>query len=180
MAKSKYMTHVLCRFEDIKAWRQSGESERNIAKKLNVSWQTFNLYKREYPDFVDLLRHSKLKLINNLKTALWKEAIGYDYDEKERFIEKTPYMSKDENGNPIQKIKEKTKVRQVTKRARSQATLLIYALCNLCPEEFSRVDREAMKELEEELIVRQSIITDEKIKNAFNVLNPHIKEEEDK
>jgi len=183
IARSKYESHVKPRFDEIKGWRQSGESERNIAIRLGVSWQTFNVYKNEHPDFLDLLRHSKTKLINNLKDSLWKEAMGYDYVEDEKYIEKTPYITKikDSEGNPIIQMKEKSKVRKVTKRARSQAQLLIFALTNLCPEEFKRVDKEEINRLEEELEMKANDITDKKIKDAFNKLynvNEDIKEED--
>lgn len=179
--KSKYHTHVKPRLDEVKAWRESGDSEKIISKKLGVAMSTFSEYKLKFPEFAEILQHSKVKLINNLKTALWKEAMGYDFVEDEKYIEKTPYNTKlkDEDGNPIFQIREKSKVRKVTKRARSQAQLLVFALCNLCPEEFKRVDKEAVNQLEEEMAERQNEITDKKINEAFNKLYEAAKEDKD-
>lgn len=177
IAKSKYDSHVKPRFEEIKAWRQSGESERNIAKKLGVSWQSFNVYKNQHSDFLDLLRHSKTKLVNNLKTALWKEAMGFENTEKKAEIEKVPVLNPNyDSSEPISELnqmyiyKNKIKTGRIKKYNRSQANLLMFALCNLCPEEFKRVDKDAVNQLEEELKERQNIITDTKIKDAFDKL----------
>lgn len=184
--KSKYETHVRPRFEEIKAWRESGDSEETIAKKIRIAYSTLSDYKVKYSEFSEVLSHSKTNLINNLKKSLWKEAIGFDYDEIERNVEKIPIVNKKfDNNYPISEenqffiYKEKTKVRKVTKIARSQSQLLIFALCNLCPEEFQRVDKEAVNRLEQELKERQNVITDAKIKNAFYALNPHIKKEDE-
>jgi hypothetical protein len=66
----------------------------------------------------------------------------------------------------------------VKKIARSQAQLLIFALCNLCPEEFQRVDKEAIKELKDE-VQKKVNIENNKLDKIMEVLyGPAIKEKE--
>lgn len=135
--KTKYFTNVEPYLDDIILWRQSGLSEEEIAKKLDVGTTAFNEYKIKYPEFQRVVRTSKEKLVNNLKRSLFKESLGYEYEEVKTTIEES-YLGT------------KKKVEKTKKYARSQPNLLIFALCNLCPELFQRVDKEAIKELKDE------------------------------
>lgn len=167
--KSKYETHVKPFFEEIKAWRQIGLSEEEISKKLNIAYSTLSEYKVKYPEFMEVLEVSKIKLVNNLKKSLWKESLGFEYEETETLIEES-YLGT------------KKKIRKVKKYARSQSQLLIFALCNLCPEEFKRVDKEYVLELEEKVDeARKENIeyTDKKILDAYYMLYPHLKEKQE-
>lgn len=135
--KSKYETHVLPNLERIKAWRQAGKNEDEIITLLGIGKTSFYKYKQEKrPELMKVLEYSREILVNNLKNSLYEEAMGYEYEEVETVIEES-YLGT------------KKKIRKVKKRARGQASLLIFALCNLDPMSFSRIDREAVKELEE-------------------------------
>lgn len=182
--KSKYHTHVKPRLEEIQSWREKGESEKIIAKKLGVAMSTFSEYKLKFPEFAEILQHSKVNLVNNLKKALWKEAMGFEHVEEKTGFEKVPVINKMfipsepiSEDNPVYVYKNKIKTEKTKKYNRSQANLLMFALCNLCPEEFKRVDKEEVSKLEEELKERQNIITDNKIQDAFNKLYGSKKEE---
>lgn len=168
--KSKYETHVKPFFEEIKAWRQIGLSEEEISNKLNIGYSTLSYYKNKYIEFLEVLSYSKLRLVNNLKKSLWKESLGFEYEETETLIEES-YLGT------------KKKVRKVKKYARSQPQLLMFALCNLCPGEFKRVDKEYVLELEEKVDeARKENIeyTDKKILDAYYMLYPHLKEKSKK
>jgi hypothetical protein len=163
MPKSKYKTHVEPHIELIKSWREAGKTEEQIAEKLKISCTTLKEYKKLYPPLVAALKASKEKLVANLKKSLWEEALGYEYIETEKIIEKKPFrlakrdktgkILKDENGDTIftTEYKEVIKTRESPRRARPVPTLLIFALCNLCPEEFKRIDKEIVKELEDKI-----------------------------
>lgn len=165
----KYFSHVEPYLKEIKALRQKGESERNIAKKLKVSWGAFLRYKKQFPEFEEVLKESKELLVAELKKSVWKEAMGYYVEEQTKEIEETFIYSAD-GKKIITGGKEKKKI--VKKYQRGNSALLMYSLCNLIPGEFQRVDKEAIDELKEELIKNASkdIITDNRIKNAFDCL----------
>jgi transcriptional regulator with XRE-family HTH domain len=154
VAKSKYESHVLPYFEEIKAWRQEGLSEKDIMKNLGVSHEAWFKYKKRYSEFNDLLLHTKQKLVNTLKRSLWKEAMGFEYTEEETLIEES-YLGT------------KKRIKKVKKYARSAPNLLIFALCNLCPDMFKRMDKEVIDKIDEKFTVQFS---DDRIKHVFNQL----------
>lgn len=163
--KSKYYTHVEPKLDLIKGWRQKGLSEEEVSIKLGIAYSTLKVYKNEIPAFKAVISVSKEKLVNNLKKSLYKEALGYTYEEVKTIIEES-YLGT------------KKKVEKVKKIARSQAQLLIFALCNLAPEEFQRVDKEAIKELKDE-IHKKVNIENNKLDKIMEVLyGPAIKDKE--
>jgi len=161
VAKSKYESHIVPYFDEIRAWRQEGLSEKDIMKKLNVAKDAWYKYKKAYTDFSDLLIESKQKLVNELTKSLWKEAQGFEYEEVETLIEES-YLG----------VKKKKKV--VKKYARSAPGLLIFALCNLYPERFKRVDQEVIDKIDEKFTVQFS---DDRIKYVFDQLYNNKKDE---
>jgi len=136
--KCKYYTHVEPKLDLIENWRQKGDSEEKIANKLGIAYSTLKEYKLKFSAFSSVISTSKEKLVINLKRSLWKEALGYEYEEVKKTVEKS-YL-----GN-------KTKTEKTKKKFRGQPNLLIFALCNLLPEEFKRVDKEIIKELENKI-----------------------------
>ena len=185
MPKSKYNTHVEPNLKLITSWREAGKTERQIAEKLKIAYSTFQSYKDGHPDLVGALDTSKEKLIANLKKSLWQEAIGYEYEEVEQLIEETPvrnpkYDKNKEDGpdNMPYIQRKKSKVRKVKKKARGVPTLLIFALCNLCPQEFQRIDKEAVDELKNE-VDKIVGVHEEKLDKMLNVMyGKAIKEKE--
>ena len=190
MARSKYETHVLPKLDLIKDWRQSGKTERQIAELLNIHYSSVQKYKDMYNDFKIALQASKEKLVYNLKKSLYEEALGYNYEETEKLIEKVPFLKNRskkiiEDGDIM--YKEKQKIRKVTKKARSVPSLLMFALCNLAPDQFKRQDREVEEQIEEitnDIRELKDKYSDDLIKKAFDVMYPNvsekIKEMEDK
>lgn len=190
MARNNYEELVKPRFEEIKEWRQSGFSERQIAEKLNISYPTLQNYKKSFQELKDLLLHSKGKLVVKLKKALWQEAMGYEYLEKEELVEKKPYKvikkdplsgkpERDELGNIIYitEHRDVAKIRKTTKYARPVPTLLMFALCNLCPEEFKRQDKEIESQIDEltnDIRELKNKYSDKLIGQAFDVLYPNV------
>jgi hypothetical protein len=140
MSKSKYYTHVEKKLELIRSWRESGLTERQIAEKLNIVYSTLQKYKTLHEDLTVVLQASKAKLVANLKKSLWQEAIGYEYTE----VQESSVII---DGKEIGK-KKRTKT---TKKMRGVPNLLVFALCNMAPEEFKRVDKEVIKELEDKI-----------------------------
>ncbi len=148
---SKYETKIKYMFDEIIEWREQGLSLEDVSIKLEISIARLFAYQAKYPEFAEVLKHSKKRLVNKLKRSLWREAMGFEYDE---ITLEESYLG----------IKKKV----VKKYARSQAPLLIYALCNLDPNNFRRLDKEIIGELVDTI---KNQFSDERIKKAFDILN---------
>lgn len=142
----KYKEHVEPKLDLIIAWREQGISEEDIAtEKLKIAYSTLRVYKEKYSALKAALDTSREILGNKIKKGLWKEAIGYEYEEVteqiESIIDKT---GKDTGKRKVKRIK-------TTKWARPSSNLVIFALCNLLPEQFKRVDKEVVDELKDKI-----------------------------
>lgn len=92
MVKSKYESHVKPRLEEIGHWARDGLLEIEICKRIGVAESTFNKYKNDYPQLKEVLKKNKEFADYRVEDALYKRALGYEYEEvtKERvFNEKT-------------------------------------------------------------------------------------------
>lgn len=174
---SKYYTHVEPKLELIGSWREQGFSEEDIAKKLNIAYSTFRVYKTKYPAFSAELNKTRENLGVSLKKTLYKEAQGYEYEEITEDAELEPVYGKD--GKILYQKVIKIKRRKVKKKCRPQQSLLIFALCNLLPNEFQRVDKDIIDNLGEE--IEKRVFSSESIQKAFKALYPNkLNQEESK
>ena len=93
---SKYDEVVKPRLEDIKAWSEAGATNQEIAKVLNIAMSTFCEYQNKYPEFKEALSsRTRLNGVLEVKLALYKKAVGMEYEETKS------YLKEDENGNKI-------------------------------------------------------------------------------
>lgn len=79
--KNKYDTHIKPQLKNITLWARS-MTEKDIAKNLGITEQSFINYKKQHNELVEALRKGQQDLISDLKSALIKKAIGYEYTEK--------------------------------------------------------------------------------------------------
>lgn len=56
-----------------------GLTDKQIAKMLNITEQTLNNYKQQYPLFFESLKKGKLIADNNVEISLYQRAIGYSH-----------------------------------------------------------------------------------------------------
>lgn len=85
--KSVYDEKIKCRFDDIERWLKAGASEKQVAGALGVAYSTFNKYKVEKTELMDLLKSiDRSELVCDLRSALIKKAMGYTYEEKKQYI----------------------------------------------------------------------------------------------
>lgn len=83
---SKYETHIKPHLEQIKKWAEQGATERQIAKQLGVAYSSFSLYKTKYSELSDLLKSKDMKpLVEELRSALVKKALGFEYKESKSY-----------------------------------------------------------------------------------------------
>lgn len=83
MAKSKYETHVVSKFEDIEEWCKLGAQDKEIIDNLNISPSAFYEYKNKYSEFADVIRNARKKPVYSIRGALLKRATGFYYTETE-------------------------------------------------------------------------------------------------
>ena len=100
--KSVYDTKIKPRFDDILKWLRNGATEQQIYKNLGITKQTFYTYKKEKMEFFDLLKKGQESLVEQLRGALIKKALGFEYKESKR-------ITKYEDGNEITQTEEYTK-----------------------------------------------------------------------
>lgn len=81
MAKDKYKTHVLPRFDEISKWCEIGATDKEIIGLLGISTSAFYNYKAKHSDFLELLKSSRRKPVMEIKAALYRRATGFQYEE---------------------------------------------------------------------------------------------------
>ena len=80
--KSKYDEYVKPYLGQIAEWKKSGATDKEISDALGIALSTFSEYKNQYSELSDALRTGKQTVILNVKAALYKKAIGFEYEEK--------------------------------------------------------------------------------------------------
>jgi len=142
LAKSKWES-VKAKLHLVEKWARDGISEEKIAKTLGISVTTFELYKKDYPEFLKALKKGKETLITELENALIKKALGYDYEEKKVY-------TKTENGQAVTYT-------EITKKHQPPDTGALFGLLkNKDPEHYS--DNPQMLQLKkQELELRERL-----------------------
>ena len=141
--KNAYETVIKPRFDDILKWLRSGATEEQICKNLGISQQTFYKYKQENTEFSEFLIKGRQNLVEQLRGALIKKALGFDYNES----------------NVITKVvdgQEQTTTEITTKAALPDVAALNLCLKNYDPENWAN-DPQALKLKEKELELKQKI-----------------------
>lgn len=124
--KEKWSTHVQPRLKTIKVWKMSGVKEREICKNLGISHQTLARYKRQHRELCDVLKTGKDDAVAAVVDALYKRAVGFEYEEVETIIQK------DASG----KASGRARIRKITKHVVPDVIAQIFFLKNRCSEEW--------------------------------------------
>lgn len=143
---SKYDTHVKPRIEDIKEWAKAGCTNNEIAVALGVGKSNFCKYVQENQELQESLYESRTSSISEVKKALYKKCLGFDYEEKKM------YKKKDSDG------KEYTYTEIMTRHALPDSASIAMYLRNYDPtwqdkdattNEFKRMELEIKKQMAE-------------------------------
>lgn len=140
--KNKYETYVKPYFDRIEKMLNEGASEKQVAESLGISYATWNNYKVDHEDLRELCSKPRTKLIDDLRSALVKRALGFTYEEKK------VYRVKDASG-------EKTYTELQTKTALPDTTAIFGAL-NLYDPDYVK-DRKQHELKEQELELRRQM-----------------------
>lgn len=66
----------------IKGWARDGSTDKEIAtQKIGVAYSTFRDWKKKFPALSAALKESKPIADNRVEESLFKNAIGYEYEE---------------------------------------------------------------------------------------------------
>lgn len=142
--KGAYETRIKSRFSEIKNWLEHGATERQIADNLGVSYSTFNKYKAEKPEFAEFIKNGRKSLVLQLRGALVKKALGFEY------VERKKYTKQDPDGNIFRYVEE------TTKTALPDVAALNLCLKNYDPEDWAN-DPQSLALKREELELRREM-----------------------
>lgn len=93
--KSKYETDVLPHISEIKKAVEAGATLEEVAKALGIAKSTLCKYKNEKKELKDAFARGRETVVFEIKAALLKKALGYEYKEK-KTVAKT-----NEDGKPV-------------------------------------------------------------------------------
>lgn len=78
---------------EILEWAKAGATNKEIAQALGIGYSTFLSHLSNNQDFSDSLKDARLSGVPDVKLALYRRAVGFEYQETKS------YIKKDEDGN---------------------------------------------------------------------------------
>lgn len=113
---SKYETYVKSRFNEIKEWVNLGATEKEIARRLGINKSTLIEYKNKFPELNDLIKENRKMPVEQIKAAMLKKALGFQYTEKKTIKQKVELPDElksmlDEYGVDTNKIQRPTLIK---------------------------------------------------------------------
>lgn len=79
---SKYDTEIKPHLKEIKEAVQNGATVEEIAKAFNIAVSTLHKYKAEKKELKDAFTRGRAKVVIDIKGALLKKALGFEYTEQ--------------------------------------------------------------------------------------------------
>ncbi len=74
----KYGTHVRPRFEEIFVFLRNGGNVNGLCELLNLSWAAIKRHRYKYPEFEDLIRAALSAKSDEVYSAMYQKARGYN------------------------------------------------------------------------------------------------------
>jgi hypothetical protein len=131
-----WMNYVRPRFKEIYVWKhQDYLTNTEIARNLGLTLRQFNMVLKHNKTLKDILDEADEYILKNVEISLFKEATGYEYEEKH--IELYPSGEFDVNGQPIMLQRHKI----IKKWARPSHSAQIFILTNIKPDKYKRLDK---------------------------------------
>lgn len=81
MSNKKYEDYVKPRLLEVGAWARNGLTEKEMSKKLGVSYASFRNYKKEHLALLSTLKECKEVVDIKVENALLKRALGFKVKE---------------------------------------------------------------------------------------------------
>lgn len=92
---SRYDSEIKPHIKDIKKAVEAGATVEEIAAAFKIAVSTLHKYKSEKKELKDAFARGRAKVVIEIKAALLKKAIGFEYEEEKRV------GRKDKNGENI-------------------------------------------------------------------------------
>lgn len=150
MPQKKYEIFVEPRLSEISAWVKLGISEKEIAKKLGVSYSSFREYKKKHLALFGTCANTKSVVDAMVVEALLKNAIGYTFKEQQAIKVKNEYY--DEQGRKC--YKESVEVVEIEKVKPPETQAGTFWSINRDPEHWA-TNPHAVQAKKEELELRR-------------------------
>lgn len=82
--KSKYETHIQPHLKEIETAVKNGATVKEVADALGIAESTLNKYKAEKKELSAAFMCGRANIVIEIRGALLKKALGYDYEEEKR------------------------------------------------------------------------------------------------
>ncbi len=79
---SKYESDIKPHLDEIREAVKSGATDREIANAFGISVSTVYEYKKKYKEFSDAFARGRERVVFEIKAALLKKALGFEYQEE--------------------------------------------------------------------------------------------------
>ena len=146
IAKGKY--HIWLQDDNlirIESWARMGLTNEQIAKNIGINADTFYTWLKKYPEISESIKKGKAPIDFEVENALFKRAIGYEYEEIETIIEEI-------DG------KQRKRIKKIKKVALPETSAMIFWLKNRKPEQWRKLNPvvEAKLNAETEKLLREA------------------------
>ena len=111
----------------IESWARMGLTNEQIAKNIGVNADTFYTWLKKYPEISESIKKGKAPIDFEVENALFKRAIGYEYEEVETIIEEI-------DG------KQRKRIKKIKKVALPETSAMIFWLKNRKPEQWRKLN----------------------------------------
>lgn len=128
IAKGKY--HAWLQEDNlirIESWARMGLTDEQIAKNMGVNKTTLYDWMKKFPDISNSIKKGKAPIDFEVENALFKRAIGYEYEEVETIIEEI-------DG------KQRKRIKKIKKVALPETSAMIFWLKNRKPKEWRKLN----------------------------------------
>lgn len=128
IAKGKY--HIWLQEDNlirIESWARMGLTDEQIAKNMGISAVTLYEWMKKYPNISKSIKKGKAPIDFEVENALFKRAIGYEYEEVETIIEEI-------DG------KQRKRIKKIKKIALPETSAMIFWLKNRKPKEWRKLN----------------------------------------
>lgn len=142
----------------IEGWARQGLTNEQIAKNIGINSDTFYAWLKKYPEISESLKKGKAPVDFEVENALYKRAVGFEYEEIETVEEEVDGVFK-------------TRVKRTQRTALPDTSAIIFWLKNRKPEQWRKmnivVENKLKAETEKLLKEAQSLETEEVAKVVF-------------
>lgn len=111
----------------IENWARMGLTDEQIAKNMGVNKTTLYDWIKKFPDISNSIKKGKAPIDFEVENALFKRAIGYEYEEVETTIEEI-------DG------KQRKRIKKIKKVALPETSAMIFWLKNRKPEQWRKLN----------------------------------------